>query len=265
MSVGAYCKAEYDPAFFPYLVVCTRFFCYTWTIEAFCETGVFVNPDLCVRPGRTQRRAPVMCKCVYAVVLAAGMSTRMGSPKQLLPFGDKTVLQRVLDALLEADLDGIVVVLGHGAEEVRESVEGRRVDFCMNRDYRKGMFSSILCGISAVSDSADAALIVLGDQPRINARVVRRVVGAYREEEKGLVVPTFGGKRGHPALVDLRKYRAEIAGLSGEAGLKPVMRGHPEDTLELAVEEGWILQDMDTPEDYQAELERQKAEGRRQR
>lgn len=189
----------------------------------------------------------------------------MGSSKQLLPFGDKTVLQRVLDALLETDLDGIVVVLGHGAEEVRESLEGRRVDICTNRDYRKGMFSSILCGLFAFSDLADAALIVLGDQPRIDARVVRRVVVAYREGEKGIVVPTFGGERGHPALVDLRKYLTEITGLSGEAGLKPVMRGHPEDTLELAVEEGWVLQDMDTPEDYRAELERQQAEGRGER
>ena len=202
-----------------------------------------------------------MFKRIYAIVLAAGMSTRMGSPKQLLPFGDRTVLQRVVDTLLEADLDGIVVVLGHGAEAVRESLAGRRVNFCLNPDYQKGMFSSLLCGISALKGSADAALIALGDQPQIEAGVVRGVVAAYREGEKGIVVPTFGGKRGHPALIDLARYRAEIFALSGETGLKPVMRGHPDDTLELEVEQGWILRDIDTPEAYRAELKREQERG----
>ena len=199
-----------------------------------------------------------MSKRVYAIVLSAGMSTRMGSPKQLLPFGDRTVLQRIVDTLLRTDLSGVVVVLGHRAEAVRESLSGRPVGFCLNPDYRAGMFSSVCCGLSALPTGADAALIVLGDQPQIDAEVVRRVVAAYREEEKGIVIPTFEGGRGHPALVDLGRYRDEIFGLSGEAGLKPVMRGHPEDTLELPVDEAGILRDIDTPEDYRAELQRQK-------
>ena len=206
-----------------------------------------------------------MSRRVYAIVLSAGMSTRMGSPKQLLPFGDRTVLQRIVDVLLRADLAGVVVVLGHRAEAVRESLAGRPVDFCLNPDYREGMFSSVRCGLSALPPGANAALIVLGDQPQIDAEVVRRVVAAYREGEKGIVIPTFEGGRGHPALVDLGRYRDEIFELSGEAGLKPVMRGHPEDTLELPVDEAGILRDIDTPEDYRAELQRQKAEGKRQR
>ena len=206
-----------------------------------------------------------MPKQVYAVVPAAGMSTRMGSPKQLLPFGDKTILQTVVDTLLEAELDGVMVVLGHYAEAVRESLGERPVDFHVNSNYRNGMFSSILCGICALPGSANAALIALGDQPRIAGEVVRRVVAAYREGEKGIVIPTVEGERGHPALVDLQKYGAEIAGLSGEAGLKPVMRGHPGDTLELPVDDVRILRDIDTPEDYRAELERQETEGRTQK
>ena len=206
-----------------------------------------------------------MSKRVYAIVLSAGMSIRMGSPKQLLPFGDRTVLQRVVDTLLRADLSGVVVVLGHRAEAVRKSLSGRPVDFCLNPDYREGMFSSVRCGLSALPPGADAALIVLGDQPQIDAEVVRRVIAAYREGEKGIVIPTFKGGRGHPALVDLGRYRDKIFELSGEAGLKPVMRGHPEDTLELPVDEAGILRDIDTPEDYRAELQRQKAEGKRQR
>jgi len=197
-----------------------------------------------------------MALSVYAVVLAAGMSARMGSPKQLLPFGSKTVLQRIIDTLLESGLDGIEVVLGHQAEEVRKSLVGRQVDFCLNRNYEKGMFSSLLCGISAIRSLADGALIVLGDQPQIEEKVVRQLVSAFREKQKGILVPVFKGHRGHPALIDLRMYGEEIFQLSGENGIKPLMRGYPENTLELEVEEEWILRDIDTPEVYRSELKK---------
>ena len=197
-----------------------------------------------------------MKKRICALVPAAGMSTRMGSPKQLLPFGGKTVLQTVVDTLLDANLDGILVVLGHRADAVRESLAERPVLFHLNPDYRKGMFSSILCGLSVLGKSADAALIALGDQPNVRARVVRKVATAYRKGDWGIVVPVCRGKRGHPALVDLGRYLSEIRSLTGEDGLKPVMRGHPDDTLEVEVEDDGVLRDIDTPEEYRAELDR---------
>ncbi|MCE2439167.1 MAG: nucleotidyltransferase family protein [Candidatus Latescibacteria bacterium] len=197
-----------------------------------------------------------MKKRICALVPAAGMSTRMGSPKQLLPFGGKTVLQTVVDTLLDANLDGILVVLGHRADAVRESLAERPVLFHLNPDYRKGMFSSILCGLSVLGKSADAALIALGDQPNVRARVVRKVAAAYRKGDRGIVVPVCRGKRGHPALVDLGRYLSEIRSLTGEDGLKPVMRGHPDDTLEVEVEDDGVLRDIDTPEEYRAELDR---------
>ncbi|MDE3000702.1 MAG: nucleotidyltransferase family protein [Gemmatimonadota bacterium] len=197
-----------------------------------------------------------MEKRICALVPAAGLSTRMGSPKQLLPFGEKTVLQTVVDTLLEANLDGILVVLGHRADAVRESLAERPVSFHLNPDYRKGMFSSILCGLSALEKSADAALIALGDQPNVRAGVVRKVAAAYRNGNKGIVVPVYRGRRGHPALVDLGRYACEIRSLGGEEGLKPVMRGHPGDTEEVEVEDEGVLRDIDTPEEYRAELDR---------
>ncbi|MDA0746989.1 MAG: nucleotidyltransferase family protein [bacterium] len=199
-----------------------------------------------------------MAKYVHALVLAAGLSRRMGTPKQLLPFGKTTILQAVVDSLLEADLDGICVVVGHRAEEIQESLRERPVRYCFNDNYRDGMFSSVLCGIQALTDVADAVLIVLGDQPQIESQIVREVVAAYRSGDRGIVVPVCNGRRGHPALVDLKKYGGEIRGLSGDQGLKPVMRGHPEDTLEVPVEEDGILRDLDTPEEYRAEIEKAK-------
>ena len=197
-----------------------------------------------------------MKKRICALVPAAGMSIRMGTPKQLLPFGEKTVLQAVVDTLLEADLDGILVVLGHRADAVRDSLAERPVSFHLNPDYRNGMFTSILSGLAALEKSADAALIALGDQPNVRASVVRKVAAAYRKGNKGIVVPIYRGKRGHPALVDLGRYLSKIRSLTGEDGLKPVMRGNPGDTQEVEVADEGVLRDIDTPEEYRAELDR---------
>ena len=193
---------------------------------------------------------------IYGLVLAAGMARRMGTTKQLLPFGDKTVLQTVVDTLCDAKLAGVSVVLGHDAEAVRESLRDRPVRFCVNEAYREGMFSSVLCGLRALPADADAALIALGDQPQIALNAVRAVAQAYREGDKGIVIPVYGEKRGHPVLIDLPRYRREILSLSGDRGLKPIVRGHPEDTLEVPVDDEGILRDLDTPADYRAEVAR---------
>ncbi|MDE2698995.1 MAG: nucleotidyltransferase family protein [Gemmatimonadota bacterium] len=198
---------------------------------------------------------------IYGLVLAAGMARRMGSTKQLLPFGDRTVLQTVVDTLSGADLAGVVVVLGHDADAVRESLRGRTVLCCVNDAYREGMFSSVLCGLHHLPEDADAVLIALGDQPQIELNVVRAVLRAYREGDRGIVIPISGGKRGHPVLVNLSRYRDEILRLSGDEGLKPVMRGHPHDTLKVPVDDEGILRDLDTPEDYRAEIERRGING----
>ena len=190
---------------------------------------------------------------IYAIVLAAGESRRMGTPKQLLPFGGKTVLQAVVDRLLHSRADGILVVLGCRADEISASLADRPVRFALNPAYAQGMLSSVQAGVAALPADATAALICLGDQPLVDPAVVDRLIEAHRETGAGIVIPTFDGKRGHPALISLR-YRDEILRLSGDPGLKAVMRGHPEDTVEVAVSRPEILADIDTPEDYQKAL-----------
>lgn len=198
-----------------------------------------------------------MKKQIYGVVLAAGLSQRMGTPKQLLPFGEKMILQTVVDVLLCLDLTEVIVVLGHEADQIQETLKDRPVTCCINSAYQEGMFSSVLCGVENIPLSADAMLLALGDQPHIDPDVGKAVVEAYQKNTAGIVIPTLGGKRGHPVVIDLKRYRAEIQSLSGNEGLKPVMRGHGDDTFELRVEDTGILRDLDTPEDYRAELVRQ--------
>jgi molybdenum cofactor cytidylyltransferase len=190
---------------------------------------------------------------IHGLVLAAGLSRRMGTFKQLLPFGGRTVVESVVGAVQDGGVDALTVVLGHRADEVREVLAPLNVATVVNEAYREGMFTSVLCGLRQVA-SADAVLLALVDQPQISASIVKAVIDSFRGGKAGIVIPVFGGKRGHPIVLDLPRYRVEIEGLTGEEGLKPVVRGHIEDTLELLIEDERILRDLDTPEDYEREL-----------
>lgn len=196
---------------------------------------------------------------VAGIVLAAGLSTRMGQPKQLLPLGDKVVVQVVVEAVV-GQVDRAVVVLGHRAEEVARALTGYPVRCVVNPDYCAGMLTSVQCGIRAAA-GASAFLICLGDQPGITARNIAGLLAAARGEGKGIAVPCHAGRRGHPVLVG-SAYAGEILSLGAGQGLHVVTRGHPEDTVEVSVEDPLILEDMDTPAEYHRELERRRLASR---
>lgn len=188
---------------------------------------------------------------VAGIILAAGMSTRMGPLKQLLPLGGRAAIEWIAEAV-GPRLDEVVVVLGHRAEEVAPVLAAHPVRWVVNTSYQAGMVSSVQCGVRAVDRAADY-LICLGDQPRLSKAVIEQVLQRRNQRGAGIIIPTVNGKRGHPVLIG-NAYRAEILALPPGVGLNAVTRGHPEDTCELPVAEPAILIDMDTPADYQREL-----------
>lgn len=190
---------------------------------------------------------------VAGIVLAAGMATRMGRCKQLLPLEGKKVIQRVVEQVI-GQVGEVFVVVGHRGEEVAAELSDYPVTCVDNPDYRSGMLSSVQCGVRAAG-KAVGFLLCLGDQPGIGSEVVRVVLAEAARGNKGLVIPTNRGKRGHPIWIH-RRYREEILELEGERGLNAVTRGHPDDTLEIPVGDRQILVDLDTPADYQREKER---------
>jgi molybdenum cofactor cytidylyltransferase len=197
---------------------------------------------------------------IWAVILAAGESRRMGTQKLLLPFGDATVIESVVLTALASRVDRILAVLGADRDAVRQKLEPLGIDFVINENFVKGMLSSVQAGFAALPPDAEAAVVMLGDQPFLPARVVDAVVEAFRRSGKGLVVPAFQGRRGHPVLIGL-KYRDEVLALDPADGLRRLMQAHPEDIFKAEVEDANILRDMDVPEDYTNELARRPQEG----
>ena len=195
-------------------------------------------------------------KTLAGIVLAAGESRRMGQPKQLLPFGERTILERVVDTLLTAGVGEVIVVLGHLAERVRAVLGDRPVRAVINEAYRQGMLSSVKCGVRAIGTGYDAALFALGDQPHIACAVVSEVIGAYRTGDAGMVIPCYGGKKGHPIIINLQRYREAIVNLPENVGLNALMQEHAKDVRLIDVTTDDIIRDIDVPDDYTRELAR---------
>ncbi len=193
------------------------------------------------------------------MVLAAGMSRRMGKSKPLLPLGDQVLIRRVVRNLVESTcVGGIVVVTGHLSDDVAAAVADLDVSVARNPDYDAGgMLSSIQTGIRAAPSTVEAVLVVLGDQPLIRPDTIRRIVQAWSETCPQLVVPAFEGKRGHPILIS-RTCLAEVLAMQPDETLKNFVTRHQNDCFELPIDDSGTTTDIDTPEDYEYALAQQK-------
>jgi molybdenum cofactor cytidylyltransferase len=190
-----------------------------------------------------------------AMVLAAGESKRMGTPKMLLPFGEKTIIEHIVDKIFLSKADKILVVLGSHQEEILSHMAGRPVLSVINHRYKEGMLSSIQAGFEALPQETSAALVCLGDQPLIPFSVLDSLIDTYEQTKKGIVLPIYEKRRGHPVLIDL-KYTQEILDLSPDIGLRALVHNHPQDVYEVEVDTPHILKDIDRPEDYARELKK---------
>jgi molybdenum cofactor cytidylyltransferase len=190
---------------------------------------------------------------IWAIILAAGASTRMKQQKLLLPYNRKTIIETVVETVANAVDSNIMVVLGSHSEEIKSAIHKQKVHFCINENYMKGMLSSAICGFRALPREAKAALVFLGDQPQIPPKATDLVVDAWMKSKKGIVMPTFKGRRGHPVLIETH-YKSEIEKLDPERGLKTLSEKFMDDVFEVECEIPEILRDIDTPEEYQFEI-----------
>jgi molybdenum cofactor cytidylyltransferase len=202
------------------------------------------------QPRESRPRAEARRPRVAGLVMAAGRSSRMGANKLLMDDSGKPIVARVVERALAADVAEIVVVTGHQEAEVRAALAGQNVRLVSCPDYADGMSASLRRGLKALSADVDAALVLLGDMPRVSTALLRRMIAAFNPiEGRAIIVPSFQGKRGNPVLWD-RRFFGEMMELHGDVGARHLIGEHAELVTEVEAEDAGIFLDIDTPEAY---------------
>lgn len=190
---------------------------------------------------------------IAALILAAGESRRMGSPKPLLPFGNETALERSVNLFANAGIQDIRVVTGHLEEEIRGRLPDLPVNWINNDAFHHGMLSSVKRGIRDIHTDRSWFFLLPVDIPLVRPRTIRTMLGVCSApgSNPSILHPVFSGRRGHPPLVSTRLIPGILA-WDGPGGLGGFLNRHVADTAEIPVVDEFILRDMDSPADYQS-------------
>jgi molybdenum cofactor cytidylyltransferase len=192
---------------------------------------------------------------IVGVILAAGSSSRLGRPKQLLPLGDRPVLDHTVANAAASSLDGLIVVLGHEAAAIEAQVDLGPARVVRNDAYREGQSTSLRAGLAALPTDTAAALFILGDQPLIGPAILDALITAYRRTAASIVMPTYDGQRGNPVLI-ARALFPDLARITGDQGARGVIRAHATEVLDVPIPGPPPTDDLDTQEDYDRLLAR---------
>jgi len=187
---------------------------------------------------------------INAIILAAGQSKRMGKPKSLLRFNDKTFLEQIISVLKASYVDKITVVLGPKAETIKKMVDLSATNVVINRDYQKGQLSSLIAAIVHTPQETEAILVCLVDNPFISKQTVNEIICKFKETNHPIIIPVFNKKRGHPTLFS-RSLFNELLNAPKDRGARYVVYSNEEKILELDTSESGILIGIDTPRDYE--------------
>ncbi|GAB3640316.1 nucleotidyltransferase family protein [Spirosoma arcticum] len=204
---------------------------------------------------------------VATIILAAGSSTRLGEPKQLLRQNGTTLVRRMTDIALSLRAGPVVVVLGANQEKVETELVGLPVIMPVNTDWKEGLASSLRVGLAALpNEPINAFLILLTDQPHVTAELLRQLVDTAQESGRGIVAsryragiapahrperavrPDEPAHLGVPALFAIR-YKTEFMAFTGDVGARKLIRQYPDDCTEVAFPLGAV--DLDTPHDVE--------------
>jgi len=188
---------------------------------------------------------------IGAIVLAAGMSKRMGVPKLVLPWGNTTIIGHVVQNLQNVGVTSIIVVTGGAHQEVADALESYPVTITFNKQYPQDqMIQTLQCGIKLLPEKVLAALVVLGDQPQSRLEVVKALVDEYMVSRAKIIFPSDGKRRGHPWMID-RSLWEDILVYSPAKTMRDFFRDHEGEIRYLIVGTDSIFQDIDTSGDYE--------------
>ncbi|MBB5335593.1 NTP transferase domain-containing protein [Pectinatus brassicae] len=186
-----------------------------------------------------------------AVVAAAGLSSRMGDFKPLLPYKKKTILAATIDKLSTSGVEEIIIVVGYRHKDIEQYFSSySNVKFIYNPYYReKDMLYSLQCGLKTINN-VEAVLLLPADMPAISQQTFVGLIDCWKKSKSGIVLPVQNGRQKHPALIS-NKYFADILAFSGDGGLRSILQGLAAETFYLAIADDGLNFDVDTPAEYQ--------------
>lgn len=187
---------------------------------------------------------------VSAIVLSAGSSNRMGTPKALLNIENKTFLQHIVDTLQLARVLDVVVVLGSGAEQIQQTLDWFQGKVVLNEHWEQGQLSSILRGLDEIEQKdLHGVLVCPIDHPLITQALIVDLLQAFWKSNKKIIIPVYDGQRGHPIIFSSELFD-ELRNARHEIGARDIVHAHAGDICEVETNEQGIIQNIDTPEDY---------------
>jgi len=186
------------------------------------------------------------------VVLAAGLSSRMGVNKLLLPLKGKPLVRHAVDAAAASRCDLVIVVTGDNCGQIEAASCAHKVRFVRNRDFTGGLSESLKCGLRALPPDCEGVAVLLGDMPFVTSQLIDALITAFDPTDgRAICVPVHRGQRGNPVLW-ARQFFPEMVALEGDTGARPLMARHEAVLYELEVADDGPLTDIDTPEDLAA-------------
>lgn len=189
-------------------------------------------------------------KKIAGVILAAGSGSRMGRIKQLLPFGKSNILDHVIQNARFSELYEIIVVLGYCSDKIKKSVDLTETTIVINKEYSKGQSYSLKAGVAMVSDSCDAVMFLLGDQPLVGVSVINALINAFETSDAPIAIPYCNGQRGNPVII-ARPLFSRLKLLYADTGARVLFKEFEHEILKIPIADKAIFFDVDTREDYE--------------
>jgi len=213
--------------------------------------------EIRTRPqARDNQPAETRSRAIAAIVLAAGLSSRMGRNKLLVNVGGKPLVRRVVETALASGAGRVIVVTGNDAENVMASLSNLPIVFAHNPHFHAGLSTSLKAGVKALPEDVDGALILLGDMPAVTPTLINTLIGKFEpDEDRAICVPTYNGKQGNPVLWS-RHFFPDILALEGDVGAKHLIAENDDVVCQVATSDEAPLVDIDTQQALDAYLER---------